>query len=341
MHFASDNTAGVHPQIMDALVRANEGVKPSYGADELTAEFESRLKDIFETDLAVFPVATGTAANCLALQSLAPPWGAIYCYDHSHIFDDECCGPEFYTGGAKLFPVAAESGRLTVEGLKVGLGRFKAGFAHNPQPAAISLTQCTEWGAVYAPERIAALAELARAHGCRVHMDGARFANALVSLDVSPAEMTWKAGVDVLSFGATKNGAMGAEAVVFFDTALAQDFLYRRKRAGHLFSKMRYLSAQLVAYLDGDLWLKNARHANRAAARLKDGLSRINSVAFAHPVEANELFVTLPEGAGDRLRAEGASFYEMETGDGPVARLVTSFATGDDEVDRFIEICGG
>lgn len=341
MNFASDNIAGVHPRIMDALVRANEGFSPSYGADGLTASLEAQLRDVFETDLAVFPVATGSAANCLALSALSPPWGAIYCHDRAHIFDDECCGPEFHTGGAKLYPVEAEHGRLTVEGLKAGLGRFKAGFEHNPQPAAVSLTQCTEWGAVYPLDRIAALSELAHAQGCRVHMDGARFANALVSLGASPAEMTWKAGVDALSFGATKNGAMAAEAVIFFDTDLAKDFIYRRKRAGHLFSKMRFLSAQLLAYLEDDLWLETARHANRAAARLHEGLARIESVDFAAPVEANELFVALPEGAAARLQEAGASFHTMHKDGRDVSRLVTSFATGDDEVDRFIGICGG
>lgn len=341
MNFGSDNIAGVHPQIMAALADANAGAVPSYGADDLTRALEDRLKDIFETDLAVFPVATGTAANSLALASMTPPWGAIFCHDHAHVFDDECCAPEFYTGGAKLFPVAAESGRITVEGLEEGLKRFTVGFAHNPQPAAVSLTQCTEWGAVYDVGRIAALSELAHAHDCRVHMDGARFANALVHLGVSPAEMTWKAGVDALSFGATKNGAMGAEAVIFFDPDLAEGFAYRRKRGGHLFSKMRYLSAQLTGYLEDDLWLANARHANRAAARLAEGLSRINSVRLVHPVEANEVFVDLPGDMVDGLRAAGASFHGMKTADGMVVRLVTSFATGDDEVDRFIDICGG
>jgi threonine aldolase len=339
MHFASDNIAGVHPKIMQALVAANEGVAKSYGEDDLTGAFESKLKDVFETDLAVFPVATGSAANCLALSTISPPWGAIYCHEHAHIFDDECCGPEFYTGGAKLYTVDAEHGRLTLDGLKQGLERFVVGFDHNPQPAGVSLTQCTEYGAVYGLEHLSGLSELAHGHNCKVHMDGARFANALASLDCSPAEMTWKAGVDVLSFGATKNGAMAAEAVVFFDMDLAKDFIFRRKRAGHLFSKMRYLSAQLLAYVSDDLWLENARHANRAAKRMHDGLVQINSVSFPHPTEANELFVCLPDGASDKLRAEGASFYDMDAVGRNAVRLVCSFATTDAEVDRFIEIC--
>ncbi|WP_417518432.1 threonine aldolase family protein [Minwuia sp.] len=341
MHFASDNIAGVHPKIMDAIIAANDGVAKSYGEDDITGALEAKLADLFETDLAVFPIATGSAANCLALSAVAPPWGAIYCHEHAHIFDDECCGPEFYTGGAKLYTVEAESGRLTADGLRQGLDRFVVGFDHNPQPAAVSLTQCTEYGAVYDLDRIAALSELAHARNCQVHMDGARFANAVARLDCSPAEMTWKAGVDVLSFGATKNGAMAAEAVIFFDPEKARDFIFRRKRAGHLFSKMRYLSAQLLAYVTDDLWLENARHANRTAQRLHDGLSRINSVSFAHPVEANELFVCLPDGAAGRLRADGASFYDMDAVGRNAVRLVTSFATTDAEVDRFINICGG
>lgn len=339
MHFASDNIAGVHPKIMEALVAANGGVAKSYGEDDLTQAFEARLKDVFETDLAVFPIATGSAANCLSLSAISPPWGAIYCHEHAHIFDDECCGPEFYTGGAKLYTVEAEHGRLTAAGLRQGLERFVVGFDHNPQPAGVSLTQCTEYGATYSLDRIAELSELAHGHNCKVHMDGARFANALAHVDCTPAEMTWKSGVDVLSFGATKNGAMAAEAVVFFDTDLAKDFIFRRKRAGHLFSKMRYLSAQLLAYVTDDLWLENARHANRAAQRLHDGLVQINSVSFPHPVEANELFVCLPDGAAEKLRAEGASFYDMDAVGRNAVRLVCSFATTDAEVDRFIDIC--
>lgn len=339
MHFASDNIAGVHPQIMQALADANAGVAKSYGEDDLTKAFEDRMKEVFETDLVVFPVATGSAANCLALSAIAPPWGAIFCHEHAHCFDDECCGPEFYTGGAKMYPVAAESGRLTVEGLKQGLERFVVGFDHHPQPAGVTLTQCTEYGAVYQPDHIRALSDLAHAHNCKVHMDGARFANALVSAGCSPAELTWKAGVDALSFGATKNGAMAAEAVVFFDMDLAKNFIFRRKRAGHLFSKMRYLSAQLLAYITDDLWLRNAGAANRAATRLHDGLQQINSVSFSHPVEANELFVCLPDGAADQLRAEGASFYDMDSVGRNGVRLVCSFATDDAEVDRFVEIC--
>lgn len=341
MHFASDNIAGVHPKIMQALADANEGAARSYGEDEVTKALEKKMAEIFETDLTVFPIATGSAANCLALSAIAPPWGALFCHEHAHCFDDECCGPEFYTGGAKMYPVEAESGRLTVEGLQQGLDRFVVGFDHHPQRAGVTLTQCTEYGAVYQPEHIRALADLAHAADCKVHMDGARFANALASAGCTPAELTWKSGVDALSFGATKNGAMAAEAVVFFDRDLAKDFIYRRKRAGHLFSKMRYLSAQLLAYITDDLWLENARHANRAAMRLHDGLQQINSVSFAHPVEANELFVCLPDGAADKLRAEGASFYDMDAIGKNGVRLVCSFVTTDAEVDRFIKICRG
>lgn len=342
MNFGSDNVAAVHPAIMQALADANTGNAPAYGGDAWTARLASRLSEIFETDVAVFPVATGTAANSIALSVLSAPTGVVYCHDHAHVFEDECGAPEFYTGGAKLFALGGpEAGKLGLAELERGLGRFRRGFEHHQQPSAVTLTQSSEWGTVYGVDEVRAIAELAHAHHCAVHMDGARFANALVALDVSPAELTWRAGVDVMSFGATKNGAMAAEAVIFFDPAKAADFRFRRKRGGHLFSKMRYLSAQLLAYLEDDLWLSNARHANEMAKRLNEGLSAVPGVHVVAPVEANEIFVRLPEGLAARLRAEGAVFHDWPAAGPNGVRLVTSFMTEREAVDAFVAACRG
>ena len=336
MHFASDNTAGISPEILAALAAANDGAVGSYGADPITARLEAKLAQLFEHEVAVFPVATGTAANALALAAVTPPWGAVLCHPLAHIACDEANAPEFYTGGAKLVPVPGADGKLAVADL-AALLPGDLGNVHHAQPAAISLTQATECGTVYRPAEIAEISALARRHGLAVHMDGARFANALVHLDVSPAELTWRAGVDVLSFGATKNGALGAEAIVFFDPARARDLPFRRKRAGHLFSKMRFLSAQLEAYVTDDLWLRNARHANAAAARLAKGLTALPGVRLRHPVEANELFVELPETVISGLSAAGAQFFRWEGPTSTCIRLVTAWNTREADVTAFLE----
>ncbi|MDH3793082.1 MAG: beta-eliminating lyase-related protein, partial [Rhodospirillales bacterium] len=250
-NFCSDNTAGASPQILEALARAAAGKVMPYGNDDLTRRVEARLREVFETDCAVFPVATGTAANVLGLSVMTPPYGAVYCHKDSHINVDECGAPEFFTGGAKLVTLDGAHGKLTPEILAGAIGGV--GDVHHVQPAAISLTQASEAGTLYTPEEVAAIGDLARQHGLGLQMDGARFANALVALGCSPAEITWRAGVDALAFGATKNGALAAEAVVLFKPELARTFAYRRKRGGHLFSKMRFLSAQLDAYLADDL----------------------------------------------------------------------------------------
>lgn len=341
MIFTSDNAHPAHPAILEALAEANSGAVGSYGADPWTARLEEVLTGIFETELAVFPVATGTAANALALSALCPPTGVVYCHDTAHIYEDECGAPELFTGGAKLFPVSGAAGKIDAAELEKGLGRFVKGFEHHQQPSAVSLTQATEWGTTYRIAEIGDLSALAKAHGCRVHMDGARFANALVSLNTSPADMTWRAGVDVLSFGATKNGALAAEAVIFFDPALAGDFRFRRKRGGHLFSKMRFLSAQMLAYLADDLWLDNARHANAMARRLSDGLAALPGVSLAAPVEANEIFVDLPADLAERLRGAGAAFHAWPAAGPGGVRLVTAWATQPDDVDRFLALARG
>jgi threonine aldolase len=336
MNFCSDNVAGMAPEILAAIGRANAGAASSYGADPFTARVEARLSEIFERRVHAFPVVTGTAANALALSVLTPPYGAVYCHPEAHVMVDECGAPEFYSGGAKLVPIAGAHGKLAADDVAAVLANGRAGDVHHVQPAAISLTQATECGTAYRAEEVAAIAEVARRHQVKLHMDGARFANALRHMNASPADITWKAGVDVLSFGATKNGAMAAEAVVFFDEELARSFAYRRKRAGHLISKMRFVSAQLDAYLAEDLWLRLAAHANDQAAALVAGLQAIPGVALLHPVEANEIFIRLPLAVVAGLRAAGFDFYDWPGAAPGTIRLVTSFATRAEDVAKFV-----
>lgn len=338
MNFRSDNVAGVAPAILRAIADANEGTQPSYGADEITARLERRFAELFEREVAVFPVATGTAANSLALATVTPPWGIVYAHAEAHIEVDECGAPEFFTGGAKVATLPGPHGKITAEQMAALLPGGK-GVVHHAQPAAVSLTQATEAGTVYTADETAAIAAVAHRHGLAVHVDGARFANALVHLGATPAELTWRAGVDVLSFGATKNGALAAEAVVFFDKGKAEEFAFRRKRAGHLFSKLRFLSAQLDAYLADDLWLANARHANAMARRLADGLGALPRARLRHPVQANELFVELPDAAIRALVEEGFGFYRWMDATSLCIRLVTSFATHEADVDRLLAAC--
>ncbi len=336
MHdFRSDNVAGAAPEVVSALATAATGSADPYGSDALTARVTERLSAIFETPVAVFPVATGTAANALALAALVPPFGAVYCHEEAHIAVDECGAPEFYTSGAKLVPLAGENGKLTPDAVARAVARAGVGVVHRVQPAALSLTQATEAGTLYHPAEVAALVEVAHANGMAVHMDGARFANAVARLGCAPADLTWRAGVDVLTLGGTKGGCLAAEAVVFFNPAMAEDFSYGRKRGGHLVSKMRFLSAQLDAWLNGGLWLRLARHANAMADRLAAGMTGLPGVAPAYPVEANELFVRLPEPAIAALEAAGFRFYRWEDN---LVRLVTAFDTPPAAVDAFLEI---
>ena len=334
--FWSDNQTEVAPEIMAALAAANRGAAKAYGEDAISGRLDALFSALFETEVAVFPVATGTAANALALSRLAPRYGAIFCHPEALIHVDECGAAEFYTGGAKLVPVAGAHGRFDAEGLAQGLREFRVGVVHQVQPAAVSLTQATERGTVYSLAELAAIAEVAAAHRLGVHMDGARFANAVVHLGCSPADATWRAGVDVLSFGATKNGAMAAEAVVFFKPGLARDFGFLRMRGGHLISKMRFASAQLEAYLADGLWLKGAAHANRMARRLGEGLAALDGVTLAHPVEANEVFPMLPEAVVSGLEAEGFGFQRRGGEYLITLRLVTAFDTRAEDVDAFV-----
>ncbi len=337
MNFCSDNATGASPEVMDSLARANVGHAMPYGADPLTKHVEEKIAQIFETDVSVFLVATGTAANSLSLAAMTPPWGAVFCHPASHIAVDECGAPEFFTGGAKLIHLDDVDGKVTPEGL-INAEAFMSGKSvHQVQPSALSITQATEAGTVYPLSVIHEMSERCHALGINVHMDGARFANAVVSLDCSPAEATWKAGVDILSFGGSKNGCMAAEAVVIFNRGLAKDFAFRRKRAGHLFSKMRFISAQFDAYLTDDLWLKNARHANEMTKTLAEGLRHIPGAEFQVPVDANEIFVKLPETTIQGLYQDGFQFYRWDDPTvGRVIRLVTAFNTPQDDVIDFI-----
>jgi threonine aldolase len=337
MNFASDNVTGVAPEIMDALARANETVAMMpYGADEITARVETAFAELFQHEVAVFPVATGTAANALSMSVMCPPYGAIYCLEESHANADECGAPEFYTGGAKLVAVPEVEGKMTASALDARLaGRGPADGVHVVQPAAVTITQASEMGTVYSADDLAALGETARKWGLKLHVDGARFANAVAAGNQSPADLTWRAGVDIMSFGATKNGAMAAEAVVVFDPALAETLGFRRKRGAHLFSKMRFLSAQLEAYVKDDLWLRHARHANSLAARMATALDSAPGVELDYPVEANEIFASAPKAVWQKLQAAGFIFYTWGDAERPSARFVTAFDTDDQHVDAF------
>ncbi|MDB5394934.1 MAG: ltaE [Rhodospirillales bacterium] len=336
LDFRSDNVAGVPPEILAALAAANQGTDSSYGDDAITRRLEAQLADLFEHDVVVFPVATGSAANALALANVVPGWGSILCHREAHIATDECGAPEFYSSGAKLVVLDGTHGKLQASTIDRHLARDIRG-VHHVQPMAVSISQSTEAGTCYRPDEIAAIGEICRRHNLKFHMDGARFANAQATLGCTPAEATWRAGIDILSLGLTKNGAMAAEAVVFFDTTLAKNFDYRRKRGGHLFSKMRFVSAQLEAQLTAGLWLRLAEHANRMAGLIAAAIGKIPGVKLLHPVQANELFILMPDVAIAALEAAGHRFYRWEAAEGPCVRLVTAFNTKEDDVEAFIQ----
>jgi len=339
MFFASDNAAPVPPEVMAALAEANTGFPPSYGTDPLSDRARDLLREVLEAPGAsVQFVTTGTAANALALAALCPPWGAVICHRHAHIAEDECGAPEFFSHGAKLALAEGAHGRMTPETLSAVLAQTGESGVHGVQRGALSLTNVTEAGTVYSAAQTAALAGLARAKGMPVHLDGARFANAVAATGAAPADLTWRAGVDALSFGGTKVGLMGVEAMVMFDPARDWELQLRRKRAGHLVSKSRYLAAQIVAMLDGGRWLHWAAHANAMAARLAEGLVA-RGAGLTHPVEANILFPHWAPGTSARLRDAGARFYDMPAPAGQEgARLVTSWATTEADVDGFLSL---
>lgn len=334
--FASDNVTGACPEVMNAVVAANSGTSVSYGDDAWSRRLRAKLSELFETDVTVFPALSGTASNALALAALTPSYGKIYCHALSHINTDECGAPEFFTGGAKLMALQGQHGKIAQQDLALAISG--TGNVHAAQPACVSIAQASEAGTLYRLEEISAIAETAQAHGLAVHMDGARFANALVALDVSPAEMTWKSGVDVLSLGGTKNGCLAAEAVVFFKANLAAAVPFLHKRSGQLLSKMRFVSAQLEAYLSDDVWLRNARHANAMAARLSDGLSRFEDITLAFPTQSNEVFAHMPRSTIDRLKAAGFGVGEGELDGAAPPRLVTAWNSDPDDIDRLLTV---
>ena len=334
--FSSDNISCACPEVMSAVIAANSGNATSYGHDVHSEALELRFSEIFETEVKVFPVVSGTASNALALSTLTPCYGKIFCHEMSHINTDECGAPEFFSGGAKLIPIASDDGKITPEAL--GSVIRGHGNVHSAQPASLSIAQSTEVGTVYQIDEITALASLAHEQGLTVHMDGARFANGLVALDVSPAQMTWQAGIDVLSFGGTKNGCLAAEAVIFFKPEMVNAFPYLHKRAGHLLSKMRFISAQLEAYVTDDVWLKNARHANVMAARLSQGLAAIAGVKLSYPTQSNEIFAELGDRLIDSLIAQGYDIALGELDGTAPPRFVTAWDSTADDVDQLLGV---
>lgn len=346
MYFASDNAAPAAPEVMAAMAKANEGYAASYGSDEIMDRVTAQIRDLFEAPEAmVYLVSTGTTANALALSMLAAPWQTILCHRMSHIEEDECGAPEFFTGGAKLTLIDGPNAKMDpAEFARVAAKTGSLG-VHNVQRGAVSITNVTELGSVYTCEEIAHLCKTAKDLGYGTHLDGARFTNAMVALGCTPADMTWKAGIDVVSFGGTKNGLLGVEAVIIFDPAKAWEFELRRKRGGHLFSKHRYLSAQMEAYLTDDLWIKLATQANAAGARLEAGLTQINSFEMTNPRDANMLFCQMSRAAHNRA-VDGGAMYYMSRSDGPEdellpCRLVCSWSTTDAEIDQFVALAKG
>jgi threonine aldolase len=351
MNFGSDNQTGASAQVMDAVAACNAGRESSYGADTWTARAVAALRKAFDCDLDAYFVPTGTAANSLALACLVQPWNTILCHNESHVMLDELTAPEFFTGGARPVGMSQGAGKLEPKHVDGHLRHAGHEPPHNAIATALSVTQSSENGLVYTSAELEALCASAHRHGLQVHMDGARFANAVASLGCAPADISWRAGVDVLSLGATKNGALGAEAVIFFKNnrpQAAEQFIWRRKRAGHLISKSRFIAAQFVAWLKDDHWLQLARHANHHAALLAKSLTAIADVTVVWPTDANEVFAVLPRSAVAKLRAAGAVFYDWSSGGLPpgtllrtdqvFVRLVTSFATTEREIAAFCSL---
>jgi threonine aldolase len=350
MQFASDNWSGASPRIIAALSEAAVSGGPAYGADPLTQRVAARLAEIFEHEVAVFLVGSGTVANALALSAYARPGGIVLAHREAHIAVDEAGATEFFGNGAKIVELESDAGKISPAALAAVLARYAGGSVHNGQPVALSVAQITELGATYRPHEVAALGSVAREHGIAFHMDGARLANALAMLRVPPADVTWRAGVDVLSLGGTKNGCIAAEAVIFFDPAHARDVGFARQRAGQGFSKNWFIAAQLGAYLADDHWLELAAHANAMAGRLSAAILVSRQARLAFNPDGNEIFAILKADADARLRAAGAVYYPASAESVPaerapqpderMVRLVTSWQTTDAEVDRFASVLG-
>jgi threonine aldolase len=332
--FRSDNTGRAAPELIEALVRANEGTAPGYGADAWTAALQERFCELFETAVRVFPVATGTAANALSLAAASPPWGLVYCGEPAHIDTSEANAAGFFGGGLKLVPVAGAHGKIDPGRLAGKLAEIVPGQLHRGQPATVSLTQASDLGAVYTGDEIRALAQIARRRGLRIHMDGARFSNALARLGGSPAALSWRAGVEIMSFGATKNGGALCDAIVVFAPDLADPLAFHLRRAGQVWSKMRFASAQLLAYVENDLWLDMARAANQAAAHIAAGIAGMAGLSLRAPVEANEIFLDLPGAVMDALEHDGFLFHRRGE---RLARFVCRFDLPLAEADALVE----
>ena len=330
IEFRSDNSAGVAPEILTAIADTNVGSAVAYGADPQTARLEQRVRELFEHSTArVFPVSSGTAANALGLTALCPPWGSVLCHETAHILQSECGATSMLGGGMVIRGVPGADYRVQPATLRSALESVRWGDPHHSQPAVLSLTQPTDMGTIYSVDEVAALAAIARERDLRMHIDGARIANAIVALGCSPADLTWRAGVDIVSLGATKNGALSTEAIVSFDDQAADQLVYRTKRSGHVTSKMRFQSAQLSAYLENDLWLRLAANSNAMMARLADGLQRLG-VSLLNSPDVNIVFAEISDEAAARLEAAGLLFYRIRPG---VIRLVTSWQTTSDDVD--------
>lgn len=328
MNFCSDNTAPAAPEIVAALTSVNEGAASAYGEDQWSKRLDDAFGSLFERDVRVFTVANGTAANAISVATLTPPWGAVLCHREAHIECDECGAAEFFSGGAKLVLIDGEVAKVTPQALEEGIARNARGI-HSVVPSLLSVSQTTERGAIYKPAELAELGEVARRAGLRFHMDGARFGNAAAALGCAPADLTWRANVDLLSFGATKNGAIAAEAIICFDPARAEEIARRRKRGGQLLSKGRFVAAQLLAYLEDDLWLKLARRSNAMAAQLAEAATPF----LSHPVESNQVFIKPGVAALQRLRAAGAEFYDWGVEGSGEARLLVSWNQSASDID--------
>ena len=339
LDFGSENTAPVHPAFVEALTEANVGFATNFEAEEWTAGAVRRLREFFEHDrLEAFTVTTGTAANAIALGAMVPPYGTILCHWDAHIETDECGAPEMFSFGARQVPLAGEHGRLSPDALAKHLSHARIGVVHSLQPAALSLTNLTEAGTAYTPDQIAALTAIARRYALGVHLDGARFANAAASVAATPAELSWKAGVDVLTLGTTKSGSFGVETIVSFNDRYNVGLAYLRKRSGHFSPKTRFLGAQLQAYMDDDRWLKNARHANAMALRLSRGLTALAGVTLVHPVEGNEVFVQMPDAMVERLVQRDCKFQRDWRPEPRHHRFVCSWATTEAQVAELIAV---
>jgi len=340
MDFGSENTSPVHAAFVDALAAANVGYATNFEDDNWTDRALQALRAFFEHDrLSAFTVSTGTAANAIALAAMTPHYGAILCHFDAHTVTDECGAPEFLSGGARQILIAGEHGRMSVSALSSVLAQARLGVVHAVQPKVLSLTNLTESGTAYTPDQISELAAIARQYGLAVHLDGARFANALVATGASPAEMSWRAGVDVLTLGATKSGAFGAETIVAFNTGFDTEMAFVRKRSGHFAPKSRFLAAQVLTYIEDDLWRRNAEHANRQAARLAAGLQGLEGVSLVHPPEGNEVFVSMPEAMTAALLEAGCRFQRDWRMEPRQNRFVTSWFTSNEDVDNAIAVC--